>query len=201
MDGAVHRRADADLYGSPGVNQTFLDGMEKRRAVAETLAEAIGPRIDMRIEMDKCQLAGPLRQCPQQGKGNRMVAAERNEMIDRACLCLDRRQRALDIAMHDPEIADIGNFGFGRGATGDRVIAIDQHAAGLPDRGRTEARTRTIRGTEIVGNAGDADRCAGIAALETKKTRASRKSRYGCHVFSMLRLRTAAALRRRKPLR
>src|ERR1044072_6515427 len=104
--------------------------MEEWRAVTEALTETVRPSIDMRIEMAEPQLAGPRRQCPQQGKGDRMIAAERDEVIDRACLCLDRRQRALDIAVCDLEIADMGDLGSGRGATGNRMIAIDQHAAG-----------------------------------------------------------------------
>ena len=56
MHRAVHRRADADLYGAPGVDQPLLDRMKKRRAVAETLAETLGPGIDMRVEMDEREL-------------------------------------------------------------------------------------------------------------------------------------------------
>ena len=110
-----------------------------------------------------------------------MIAAERDEMLDRPRLRLDRRQRPLNVAMGDPEIADIGDVGLGRRAAGDRMVAIDQHAAGLPDRGRPEPRARTVRGAEVIRNPGDADRRAGVAALEPEKARARRKSRNGSH--------------------
>ena len=106
-----------------------------------------------------------------------MVAAERDEMVDRPRLRLDRCQRTLDVAMRDPEIADIGDVGLGRRAAGDRMVAIDQHAAGLPDRGRPEAGAGTVRGAEVIRNAGDADRRAGVAAPDAEKARARRKSR------------------------
>src|SRR4051794_20195833 len=106
-----------------------------------------------------------------------MIAAERYKMVDRPRLRLDCLQRTLNVAMSDLEIADIGDVGFIRSASGDRVVAVDQHAARLPDRGRPEAGAGTVRRTEVIGNPGDADRRAGVAAPEAEKARARRKSR------------------------
>ncbi len=54
-----------------------------------------------------------------------MIAAERDEMAERLGLRLDRCERALDIAVGDAEIADIGDVLRGRRGAGDRVVAID----------------------------------------------------------------------------
>ena len=80
MHRPVHRRSDADLHGAPGVDQPLLDCVEERRAVAKALTEALGPGIDMRIEMDERQFTGPRGQRPQQGERDRMIAAKRDEI-------------------------------------------------------------------------------------------------------------------------
>ena len=190
---AVHWRANTDLNGAARIDQTLLDRMEKRRAVPEAQPEALGPGIDMGVEMDERQRAGAHRQRSQQGKGDRMIPAERDEMVDWPRLRLDRRQRTLDIPVRDPEVADIGDLAVVRRTAGDRVVAIDQHATGLPNRGRAETRAGTVRGAKVIRNPGDADRRARVAAPESEKARARCKSRYGSHVLNMVRPPSAAA--------
>src|SRR6202043_1420570 len=113
------------------IDQPLLDRMIERRTVPETLTEALRPGVDMRVEMYQRQRALPRRQRAQEAEGHGVVAAERDEMAQRLCLRLDCLQRALDIAMGDAEIADIGDvlprFVPCRCGAGDRVVAIDQH--------------------------------------------------------------------------
>ena len=61
------------------------------------------------------------------------------------------------------------------------MIAIDQHAARLADRRGPKPRPRPVRGAEIEGDAGDADRRVGARALHAEKGRPDGKSRNGCH--------------------
>src|SRR5947209_9461923 len=100
-------------------------------------------------------------------------------------LLLDLGERAFDVAMSNAEIADIGDVHLLDLGPGRRVIAIDQHAARLADRGGPEPRPRPVRSAEIKRNAGDAD--CGVAArmLDAEKARPCGKSRYRTHVPHM----------------
>ena len=73
-----------------------------------------------------------------------MIAAERDEMPKCRRLLLDLGERALDVAMRDAEIADIGEVQLLDLGPGRRVVAIDQHAARLADRGGPEPRPRPV---------------------------------------------------------
>ena len=84
-----------------------------------------------------------------------------------------------------PEIADIGDVPLGRSGAGDRVVAIYQHAARLADRIRPEARPGAVRGAEIIGDAGDADRRRGIALRNPEKARPHCKGRCVAHAVNM----------------
>src|SRR5205807_4282509 len=131
------------------IDEALLDRVIERRAVPETLAEALWPSVDMRVEMNERQ--GPLSraQRAQQPERDGVVAAERDQMIERPRLRLDRRERTGDVAMGNRKIADIGDVLFGWRRPGDRVVAIDQHAARLADRRRPEAGAGPVRGAEI----------------------------------------------------
>src|SRR5215831_17042147 len=78
--------------------------------------------------------------------------------------------------MGDAEIADIGEIQPFDLGPGGRMVAVDQHAARLADRGRAEPRARPVGGAEIKRDAGDADRRIGIAVLKAKKARPCGKS-------------------------
>ena len=143
----------------------------------------------MRVEMHERERPGARRQRAQQGQGDGVVAAERDEVAKWLRLLLDRRR-----ACPGCRRARCGNRRYRRcpprrRRAGDRVVAVDQHAAGLADRRRAEARARPVRGAEIIGNAGDADRRGGIAALDAEKARPRRKSRNVAHgEFELQRL-------------
>ena len=116
-------------------------------------------------------------QCDRDG----VVAAERHEMGKRRGLRLDLGQAALNVAVCDAEIADIGEVERLDLGPGGGMVAIDQHAARLADRRGPEPRSRPVRGAEIERDAGDADRRVGGRALDAEKGRPGRKSRYEGH--------------------
>ncbi len=167
------------------VDEALLDRVIERRAVPETLAEAFRPGVDMRVEMHQRQRPAARAQRTQQPERDRVVAAERDQMVERPRLRLDRRERAADVAMRDREIADIGDVLFGRRRAGDRMVAIDQHAARLADRRRSETGARAVRGTEIKRDAGDANRPRRIAAFDPEKAGAGGISRGSGHASNM----------------
>ena len=108
-----------------------------------------------------------------------MVAAERDQMLERRRLRLDLGQAAENVAVGETEIADIREIQRRRVPPVRRMVAIDQHAARLADRGRTEPGARPVRGAEIEGNAGDANRGVGVAALDAEKSRRERQKSEG----------------------
>src|SRR5262249_60645562 len=79
-DIAPKGRADADLDHALGVDEAFVHGMVEDRAMAVFLPKAVRPGIDMSIEMDEADRPLPPGDRAQQRQGDRMVAAERNEM-------------------------------------------------------------------------------------------------------------------------
>src|SRR5260370_27862668 len=109
----------------------------------------------------------------QQGERNRVITAERDKVPKRRRLLLDLDERALDVAMRDAKIADIGEIQLLDFGPGGGVIAIDQHAARLADCGRPEPRPRAARGAEVEGDAGDADRRIRVRALDAQRARPS----------------------------
>ena len=156
-----------------------------------TLAEAFRPGVDMRVEMYQRQGAVARRQRAQQPEGHGVVAAQCDNVVERSRLRLDRRERAGGVAVGKAEIADVGDVPLGRLPPGDRVVAVDQHAARLADRRRAKAGARPVRGAQIIGNAGDADRRPGIAAFDPEKARPGGIGRDGGH---RLNIGTAAHL-------
>ena len=145
--------------------------MIEDRAVRLRLPEIVRPGVDMRVEVNERDRAVPLRECAQQRQRDAVIAAERDEMRDTGRLLLDQRQALGDIAERNGEIANIGERQRRRIDPMHRMIAIDQHAACLSDRRRTEARAGAIGGAEIEGNAGDADRRGRIVARDAEKAR------------------------------
>ena len=183
MDAAIHRRADADLHGMARIDEAFPDRVVERRAMPKALAIALRPGVDMRVEMNERQGPTSRGQRAQQPERDGVIAAERDQMVERPRLRLDRRERTGDVAVGNRKIADIGDVLSGRRRPGDRVVAIDQHAARLADRRRPKPGAGPVRGAEIEGDAGDANRRSGIIALDPEKARPHGKSRGCCHAF------------------
>ena len=71
--------------------------------------------------------------------------------------------------MGKSEIADIGEVELCWIDAIGGVVAIDQHPAGLTDRRRPEARAGPVRGAEVKGNAGNADRGVGSVRSMPRK--------------------------------
>ncbi len=64
-----------------------------------------------------------------------------------------------------------------------RMVAVHQHPARLPYRRRAEPRAGPVGGADVEGNAGDADRRAGIMALDAEKRRRHGERRDGSHRY------------------
>ena len=74
-----------------------------------------------------------------------------------------------------------------------RVIAVDQHAARLPDGGRPEARAAAVRGADVERNAGNGERGIVGAARDREKARRQGECRNGRHYDAAAKRNTAAA--------
>src|SRR5215472_13451526 len=92
-------------------------------------------------------------------------------MADAFRLFLDQRQGRLNVAMRDREVADIGDVEQRRLTSVQGMFAVDQHPAGLTDRRGAEARAGPVRGAQIIGNAGNADRRVAVTALDAEEAR------------------------------
>ena len=84
-----------------------------------------------------------------------MLAAKHDQMAMAGRLLLDQSEAAGDVAEGNGEIADIGERQGCRVAPGARMVAIDQHAAGMADGVRPETGAAAIGGADIQRNAGD----------------------------------------------
>src|SRR5271165_1594869 len=149
--------------------------------MAKDQAETLRPGVDVTVEVHQPDRALATGERAQQRQRDRMIAAERDEVPNWCRLLLDLGERALDIAVRDAEVADIGEIKLLDLGPGGRMVAVDQHAARLADRRRAEPRPRTVRGAEIERDAGYADRRVGVRAFDAEKTRPDSKSRYRCH--------------------
>jgi hypothetical protein len=125
----------------------------------------------MRIEVYEAQRTSAAGERAQQRQGYRMVAAERDEVRECGRLFLKFRQRRRDVAMDDAQVADIGKIERGGTELRQRMLFVRQHAARLPGRRRPQPRSRTVRGAEIEGHAGDNDRRIAARAQRPEKAR------------------------------
>ena len=136
----------------------------------------------MRVEMDERQGAGAARQRAQQRECHRVVAAERDQMVQGRRLRLDLRAGVLGMspwAMRKSPISARSR------AAGSRQIAGCSPSTSMRLAWRIAAGPNRapgpVRGAEIIGNAGDADRGVDARARNAEKRRADGKSRYRSH--------------------
>src|SRR5215472_5364724 len=73
---ALDRRSDADLDDVAAVDETLLDRVIKHGSMPIGLTEAVGPSVDMRIEMHERKRAGPPGQGSQQGPRHTVIATQ-----------------------------------------------------------------------------------------------------------------------------
>jgi len=126
--------------------------------VTEFLAETLRPRIQMRIEMHECQLADLRMQRAQQGEGDAVLATECDEMFQPFRLLFDESEAFGNIAERDRKIADVGERPYARFDPGCGVRAIHEHAAGVTDGVRAEARAGAVGDADIEGDSRHRDR-------------------------------------------
>src|SRR5688572_25564057 len=82
-----------------------------------------------------------------------MVAAKRDEVLERRRLLLYEREAFRYVAQRNVEVADVSHRqrrGIGPPV---RMVAVHQHAAGLPDGGRPEPGAAAVGGADIERNA------------------------------------------------
>ena len=139
-----------------------------------SLPEIVRPGIHMGVEVNEREHAAPFRQRAQQRQRDPVVAAERDQMLDRARLFLDPLEAAEEIAERDLEVADVGERESGRIDPVLRMRAVGQHPACLPDRRGSKARAAAVGGAEVERYAGDADRRGAIGARDAEKGRRNR---------------------------
>jgi hypothetical protein len=156
MHRLLHRRADADLDGLAGIDQPLLDGVAKHRAMGKRLAEILGPRVHMGIEMDQRHRPLPGLERAQQGQRDGVIAAEGNEMAVACRLALDQGEACRHVGKRQVEVAAVGEGELQGIAPIGRIGAVRQHAACLANGERAEASTRPVGGAEIEGNTNQA---------------------------------------------
>src|SRR6516165_3184071 len=98
-------------------------------------------------------------------------------MLQRRSLCLDPRERALDVAVSNTEVADISEIQALHFGPGRRVVTVDEHPARLADRCRSKPRPGPVRGAEIEWDPGDTDCRVGTRAFDAEKGRPDGESR------------------------
>ena len=81
-DVAVQWRANADLDHTMRVDEALFDCVIERRAVPPDKAEALRPSVDMPVEMHEPQRALAGCQRTQQRQRHRMIAAQRDQMLE-----------------------------------------------------------------------------------------------------------------------
>ena len=170
--------------------------MIEDRAVAVSLAETVGPGIDVSVEVNERRRAAPFRQRAQERQRDAVIAAQGDEMLDLTRLLLDQRHAADKVAKRDREVADVGQRQLCCIDAVLRMLAIHQHAARLPDRPRPEPGAAPIGRAEVERNSGNADRRGGIAASgaeECRRNRVGRHSGHGCPGAGSAKRNTAAA--------
>ncbi len=186
---ALHRRSQADLDHSPRLDQPFLDGVIEHRAVRIGLTEIVGPGVHVRIEVDERRRSlcrAPFFQRAQQRQRDAVLAAERHQVPDRTRLFLDAREARRDVAQRDRKIADIRDRQ-GRGVDPvSGMIAVDQHAARVPDRAGPEARAAAIGGADVERDPGDADLSRGVATADPEERRRDGKGGRPAHGASVM---------------
>lgn len=67
-----------------------------------------------------------------------------------------------------------------------RMVAVDQHPARLPNRGWSEPGSDPIGRAEVEGNASDANRRAGVIAINPKECRRNSESCDAGHRYAEL---------------
>ena len=122
-----------------------------------------------------------------------MVAAQRQQVIDRRGLLLDQPDGVGDVAERDREIADVRQRQRGRIDAPVGMVAVGEHAARLADGPRPEAGAGTVGGAEIEGDAGDAEFGVAVVTADAEEGRRHGEGRgigHGGHV----KRKTAAAM-------
>ena len=122
-----------------------------------------------------------------------MIAAERNEVLMLGRLRFDQPKTFADVAERDREIADISDRKRRGIDPPVRMIAVDQHAAGVPDRHRTEARAAAVGGADVERDPGDMERGLAGRPRQAEEGRRRRKGRRGRHHVRSAKRNTAAA--------
>ena len=93
------------------------DTSEAGDRLRQRLAETIGPGIDVGVEVHQSDRPESLAQSAQQGQGDRMIAADGDQMANRSGLLLDQSQRGFDVTKSEWNSGDADSR-LGRGAAG-----------------------------------------------------------------------------------
>src|SRR5208282_4971686 len=101
------------------------------------------------------------------------------------------------VAQRDREVANVGQWQLCCIDAVLWMLAVHQHAAGLPNRAWPKPGSAPVCRTEVERNSGNADRRAGIAARgaeECRRNRVGRHPGHGCPGAGSAKRNTAAAI-------
>ena len=158
--GLVARAAQADLHNAAAVEQAFLDGAAKRRAMRDLLAEHRVVDVGVRVHVHQPHRPVALVQGAQDRQRDRMVAAK----CDRAAAGgddavvgrgdqLDRIEQVVGVGR---DVTDIGHLQrVERRRAGGHVVGPQQDRLGA-DLSRPEARAAAIGRAQVEGHAHEA---------------------------------------------
>ena len=212
VDVRLHRRADADLHHAARIDQPLLDRVIEHRAVRIALPEIVRPGVDMGVEVHQRQRAAArCASARSSGSVIAVVAAQRDQMRERGRLLLDQREALRGYRRAQCAKSPMSARGSAAGSIHNAgMVAVDQHAARLSDRGRPEARAAAVGGADVERNAGNAERRARSRRAIPRKLGGSAKVGTSAMIGGIARRngrprprprRSSAAQRRRRRLR
>ncbi len=151
--------ADPHLHRAVGVDDAFLDGMKKHRAVVDAGAVTVG--VGVGVEMQQRQRPVLLGVLPHQRQGDEVIAAEgehglvRRQNPGRVRLHLADEGLRLAVVEVKVTVIDDAQMVEDGEIPGPALVFPGQIGGRRADPGRAEAGAGTIGGGEIEGRAGD----------------------------------------------
>jgi hypothetical protein len=151
--------AQAHVHAVVAQEEALLPGSAERGAVCVTLAEVGVPRVEMRVEVHQGKGTVAGRGRAQQGKGDRVIAADGDEVRalsqegPRARRNLGHRLFGAEGGAGD--VPGVDHLGQGEGQRIDGRVVRPQEPRRLAHRGRAEASARPVAGPTVEGDPDD----------------------------------------------
>ena len=160
------RAADPDVRGVVLEQQALLPRSAERRPVRVGRAEVRVPRIQVRVEVQERDRSVPALHHPEQRKRDRVVAADREEVLgpgeDLLGPGFDLPDRLHDVERVASDVSGVGHLLVGEGLDLEAGVVAAEQPRGLPHGDRAEPSARPERGPAVERHAEHRD----VASLD-----------------------------------